>query len=107
MKAVITVTCPECGGELEIDVSRQRVLSHKRKVGADDDKKDKSKLFDAALDRVRSKEKEGASAFDKAKASVAESEKKLDELFGELKKKVEEEKKKPDAGKDPRQLFWD
>lgn len=106
MKAIINVTCPECGGILEIDVSRQKVLSHKLKIDSENPQKDKAALFDEVVDRVKRKKDEGDRLFDQLKKEVEDSEKRLDELFGEVKKKIAETKDDPDA-QDPRKLFWD
>ncbi|MEZ6196864.1 MAG: hypothetical protein R3F20_14240 [Planctomycetota bacterium] len=109
MKSIITVKCPGCRGELEIDVSREKVISHKRFVDLEAPEKDKAEIFDDAVKRAHSREDEAARAFERAREEQRESESKLDALFGEMKKKVEEQKKKgidPDEG-DPRKLFWD
>jgi len=109
MKSIITVTCPECEGILEIDVSREKVLSHKRPVDLEIAKgKDKAELFDEQVEKVRKKRSKGDSLFDDALRTVQKSDERLDELFGEVQKKVEEEKKKGiDPDDDPRKLFWD
>ena len=107
MKSIITVTCPECDGVLEIDVSRQRVLSHKLKVDVDAPEKDKAEMFDDVLNRVRKKQGSGDKLFDAARKEIEGREDKLDDLFGEVKKRVAEEKEKGDPDEDPRDLFWD
>jgi uncharacterized Zn finger protein (UPF0148 family) len=107
MKSIITVTCPECGGLLEIDVSRQKVLSHKVKIDGEATPEDKAKLFDEVVNRVKRKKDESEQLFDRLKKDVADSEKRLDDLFGEVKKKIKETRDDPDAGEDPRKLFWD
>ena len=107
MKAVITVVCPECGGLLEIDTAREKVLSHKIKVDADAPEKDKAALFDEVVDRVKRRKDEGDALFDKLKKEVEDGDKRLDELFGEVKKKIAEKKDEPDDGEDPRKRFWD
>ena len=115
MKTIITVTCPECGGLLEIDVARERVLGCRFPSGLsedpnapEDEGKDKAVLLDEAVEKVRDRQRKGDALFDEALKNVEDSEKKLDALFGEVKKKVAEEKKKPPRkDPDPRDLFWD
>ncbi|MCA9323358.1 MAG: hypothetical protein KDB53_21650 [Planctomycetes bacterium] len=109
MKGIITVTCPDCGGELEIDVSREKIIGHKRKLDREREKgKDGAELFDEVVDKIRERKTKGDGLFDEAVKSVGESEKRLDDLFTEVKRKVAEEKDKPiDPDKDPRRLFWD
>ena len=110
MKSVITVQCPECNGYLEIDVARQRVLSHKLTFeGTEAEEKDKAELFDDVVARVKDRENKGDDLFDAARKSVKDSENRLDSLFGEMKEKIDEEKNRepgPDEV-DPRDLFWD
>ena len=107
MKSVITVTCPDCGGELEIDVSRQKVLSHRAKIDLENPEKDKAEMFDDVVARVKAKQGQGDDLFDIAKKSVEDREKRLDDLFGDVQKKIEEAKEMDDLGEDPRELFWD
>ena len=109
MKAVITVTCPECRGVLEIDVSRQRVLSHKAPLSEGEVEKDKSQQFDEVVDRVRQKRSDAEEKFERAHREASQSRERLDSLFGEFEEKLEEEKKKgpSEPGPNPRDLFWD
>ena len=109
MKSIITVQCPCCRGTLEVDVSRERVISHKRHIDADLGPADKDAIFDDAVKRAQGREEEAAKAFERARRDQKGSEEKLDALFGEMKKKVEEQKKK---GIDPdeeaaRRMRWD
>ena len=107
MKSVISVRCPDCGGTLEIDVARQRVLSHKPDLKADE-AEDKAELFDEVVKRVKNRGNEGKDLFDTAQKQVADGKKRVEELFGEVQKRIAEEKEKGDDGKpDPRDLFWD
>lgn len=109
MKAVITVKCPECKGTLEIDVVREKVISHKAHVDLEKPEKDKSLIFEDVVHRVKSRETEAEIKFKEAQKSVAESKKRLDDLFGDVKKKIAEEKQKPpQEGPDSsRPEFWD
>lgn len=107
MRAVINVKCPECGGFLEIDVARQRVLSHRLPGEPEPTDQDKEKLFDEVVGRVKHRHDKADKIFDDAKRNVAENESKLDDLFGEVKKKIAEEKEKGDDPEDPRRLMWD
>lgn len=107
MRSIITVTCPDCEGTLEIDVSRQKVLSHRKKIDLDNPEKDKAEMFDEVVARVKSKQNEGSDLFDIAKKSVEDDEKRMDELFGEVQKKIDEAKDVEDLGEDPRNPFWD
>ncbi len=107
MRSIITVECPECGGSLEIDVSRQKVISHKHKIDLENPEKDKAEMFDEVFERVKSKQQQRNDLFDIAKKSVEDSEKRLDELFGDMQKKIEEAKDADDLGEDPRNPFWD
>ena len=110
MKSVITVKCPECNGWLEIDVSRQKVLSHRLSFDKpEDEERDKGELFDEVVARVKSRDDQKKDLFDAVRKSVEESEDRLDSLFGEMQEKIEVEKKrKPDPDEvDPRDLFWD
>lgn len=106
MKAIINVRCPGCGGALEIDVSRERVLSHRKKLNADKSE-DKEALFDEVVQRVQDRGAENEEKFDKARAQEKDKEKRMDDLFDDVKKKVAEEKEKGDPGPNPRDLFWD
>jgi predicted nuclease with TOPRIM domain len=109
MKAVITVTCPECKGTLDIDVSRQRVLSHKAPLADGEVEKDKSELFDEVVDRVRKKRSDAEEKFERAQQEAKQNRERLDSLFGEFQEKVDEEKKKGPSETDEnlRDLFWD
>ncbi len=107
MRSIINVTCPECGGALEIDVSRQKVLSHRKKIDLDSPEKDKAEMFDDVVARVKAKQGEREDLFDIAKKSVEDSEKRMDELFGEVQKKIDDAKNVDDLGEDPRNPFWD
>lgn len=110
MKSVITVTCPCCQGLLDIDVARQKVLSHKRKVDLEKGEKSVDDIFGDAVNRARSSEAEAERVFEKAREEQRDSAAKLDALFGDMKKKVQEQKEKgidpDDEDVDPR-LFWD
>lgn len=110
MKSVITVTCPDCQGLLEIDVARQKVLSHKRKVDLGKDDKSVDDIFGDAVSRAQKSEAEAERAFERAREEQKGSAAKLDALFGDMKKKVQEQKEKgidpDDEDVDPR-LFWD
>ena len=55
MKAIINVKCPECGGFLEIDVARQRVLSHKMDADVEASPEEKAELFDEVVSRVKNR----------------------------------------------------
>lgn len=109
MKAVITVTCPECKGTLDIDVSRQRVLSHKAPLQGGEVEKDKSDVFDDVVQRARKKHSAAEDNFERAQREAKQNRERLDSLFGEFEEKVEEEKKKGPVkpGENPRDLFWD
>ena len=107
MKPIITVTCPECGGELEIDTSRQKVLSHRARIDLEQPEKDKAEIFDDVVARVKAREDQGKDLFDIAKKSVEDNEKRLDELFGDVQKKIKDARDLDDLGEDPRDLFWD
>lgn len=107
MKAVITVTCPDCGGVLEIDVAREKVLSHREKLDVEN-AKDKDALFDDVVKRVATRPSETEKKFEAARAAEEKKSDRLEDLFDDVKKKVAEEKKKPyDPDDDPRKLFWD
>lgn len=109
MKAIITVVCPDCKGVLEIDVARERVVAHRKRIDIEDQTQDKGALFDDVVHRVRHRETEAEAKFREAQEAVQNSKKRLDQLFGEMKKKVAEEKEKgPPTGPDPsRPEFWD
>jgi hypothetical protein len=109
MKAIITVTCPDCKGVLEIDVAREKIVAHRKRIDVEDKTADKGALFDDVVNRVRNRETEAEAKFREAQETVRDSKKRLDHLFGEMKKKVAEEKEKgPPTGPDmSRPEFWD
>jgi hypothetical protein len=110
MKTVITVKCPGCAGQLEIDVAREKVISHKRKVDLEKPDKNADDIFGDAVARARRSESEAERAFEKAREEQKRSADKLDALFGDMKEKLKEQKEKgiepSDDEVDPR-LFWD
>ena len=108
-KSIIRVTCPECGGLLEIDVSREKVLAHTSRHDLEKaSPQEKEKMFDDVVQRVNARKDKGNDLFDAALKKVEETEDRLDALFGEVKKKVSEEAEKGiDPEDDPRRLFWD
>lgn len=107
MKEFITVQCPGCKGTLEIDVSRQKVVAHKRFLDTENPEKDNGEIFEDVVHRVKARESETEAKFLEAKKNVADNKKRLDALFGEVQKKIEEEKGKP-FQKDPtKDIFWD
>jgi hypothetical protein len=108
-KNVISVQCPGCKGYLDIDVVREKVVGHKKHVGADDPTKDKDALFEDVVNRVKSRTAETEDKFLSAQRAVKESSKRLDDLFGEVKKKIAEEREKGPSANDEKQnpRFWD
>ncbi|MEE9394643.1 MAG: hypothetical protein V3W41_19290 [Planctomycetota bacterium] len=108
MNSVITVKCPECRGTLEIDVSRQRVLSHKPFLDSDNPKKDKAEIFDDVLKKVKDREAGSGDAFGKAQKDYERNQDRLEDLFGEAKEKIKKQKESgKDIESDPREHFWD
>ncbi len=104
-KPVISVKCPCCGEVLEVDVAKERVLSHRRGPHLADDRRAGEDVLDVAIRNARAAEERLKTEFLAAQDKVRNQSDHLDKLFREAQKKVRETPPDPnDPGHGPK---WD
>ncbi len=87
----LTVTCPECGGELKIDTATATVLHHraaKRPLAG-------GHSFDDLLQGLDDQKARSEAVFEREKAAYKDRDRLLEEKFREAMKRAEED---PDDG---------
>lgn len=83
----LSVTCPDCGSDLVVDVATGEVLFHKQPKGPPAGGKDFDSLF-AEMDSQRSRAEE---VFEREKAAQKDRSRLLDERFEEAFRRASEE----------------
>lgn len=83
----LSVTCPECGSDLVIDVATGEVLFHKKPKGPPAGGKDFDSLF-AEMDSQRARAEQ---LFEREQAAQKDRSRLLDEKFEEAMRRAEED----------------
>lgn len=95
-KSVINVKCPCCDAILEVDVEKERVLSHRRGRHLMDDARSGEDAFGVAIRNQREARERADRQFDQARDALGSESSRLDELFRDAQRKVAEERDEDD-----------
>ena len=109
LKPVINVKCPCCHHVLEVDVEKERVVSHRKGAHLRDDRAHGEDELDVAVRQQRESRSRIESEFSKAQENLKNQKQRLDDLFRQAKEKAEREKQDPIDPSDPFQgnKLWD
>lgn len=86
-KGRLTVTCPECGSDIAIDVATGAVLSHKPV----EQERDSDKDFDALLAGLDESKDRAEDVFSREVSALKDQDRLMEEKFREAMRRAEEE----------------
>jgi carbonic anhydrase len=98
-REVISVRCPSCSEILDVDVTRERVIGHRKAGAVKADAKEGEDVIDAAMRNVKTAKERIQSEFEAAQEKLKHQSQRLDQLFRDAQKKVRET---PDEEKPPK-----
>lgn len=83
----LIVTCPDCGGELTVDIATGTVLFHKPAPG----KRDATKDFDSLLAGIDDAKSRAQDVFQREISALKDRDRLMEEKFQEALRRAEEE----------------